>query len=621
MPLLTFRAVSLAYGMTPLLDNVSFGIDKNERIALIGRNGAGKSSLLRVLSQENKADSGEIVFSDGVRIASLPQEVPQDLKGSVLDVVLTGAGQVAELLQSYHHCDPQSAEFARLHEQIDAMNAWDIDRRAQREISRLELNPDADFAALSGGLKRRALLARALLMSPDVLLLDEPTNHLDIRSIEWLESFLKTFTGAILFVTHDRAFLRSLATRIFELDRGTLRDFPGDLDNYERRKQEILHAESKQNADFDKKLAQEEVWVRQGIKARRTRNEGRVRALEQLRRERAARREQQGKVNFTLQTADRSGKIVIECEHLRFDYGDKTIVRDFSTVIERGDKIAILGDNGVGKTTLLRLLLQQLTPTSGIVKVGTKLEIAYFDQLRNALNDEQTVIDNVGEGAEFIEVNGERRHILSWLQDFLFSPQRARTPVSALSGGERNRLLLAKLFTKPCNLLVLDEPTNDLDVETLELLEELLLQFPGTVLLISHDRAFVDNVATSVIAFEGKGNVREYIGGYQDWLRQRSAPDLSSSDKVVDAKPEKTAPVRTDKPKKLSYNEQRELEQLPAKIEQLENQMQELQTQLNDPQLYRSDANKASALSQQLQQCETTLSQAYARWETLEAMR
>ncbi len=621
MALLTFRNVSLAYGMTPLLDNVSFGIDKGERIALIGRNGAGKSSLMRVLNHEVKADGGDVIYNTGVRVASLPQEVPQQLSGSVLDIVLGGGGVVAELLHRYHHCDPQSALFNHLHEQIDAQKGWDLESRALREISRLELTPDADFAALSGGLKRRALLARALLLSPDILLLDEPTNHLDIRSIEWLESFLKNFSGAILFVTHDRAFLRSLATRIWELDRGTLRDFPCDMDNFERRKQEILHAEAKQNADFDKKLAQEEVWVRQGIKARRTRNEGRVRALEQLRRERAARREQLGKVSFTVQTAERSGKVVIECQHLGFSFGDKCIVRDFSTVIERGDKIAILGDNGVGKTTLLRLLLQQLAPTQGQVNIGTKLEIAYFDQLRNALDENGSVVDNIAEGADFIDVNGERRHVLSWLQDFLFSPQRARTPVSALSGGERNRLLLAKLFTKPCNLLVLDEPTNDLDVETLELLEELLLQFTGTVLLISHDREFVDKVATSVIAFEGNGNVEEYVGGYQDWLRQRTTTSSTKPEKSADIKHEKPAMPRAEKPKKMSYNDQRELDSLPAKIEQFEQQINALQSQLNDPELYRGDNQKATQLNQQLQQCETELSKAYERWEILEAQK
>lgn len=635
MPLLTLRDLSLAYGHVPLLDKVNASVEKGDRIALIGRNGEGKSTLLRVLTGSQKPDDGECKLQDGVRLASLAQEVPQELQGSVLDVVLTGAGDLAELLVRYHHTDPMSAEFSRLHERIDAGNGWALETNARRLIARLELDAERDFAALSGGLKRRVLLARALLTEPDILLLDEPTNHLDVRSIEWLEQFLRDWNGTLIFITHDRSFLQALATRIWELDRGTLRDFPGDFGNYLRRKQEILHAEEKANAEFDKKLAAEEVWIRQGIKARRTRNEGRVRALKALRVERAERRERKGNVSLAIQQADKSGKIVIETENLSYAYASAdggwpvNIVSNLNLLIERGDKIAILGDNGVGKTTLLRLLLGQLEPTSGSVHIGTKLEIAYFDQLRNALDEEKTVIDNVADGADFLEINGERRHVLGYLQDFLFPPARSRSPVKALSGGERNRLLLAKLFTKPCNMLVLDEPTNDLDVETLELLEELLIDYKGTLLIISHDREFVDNVATSVLAFEGDGVVREYVGGYQDWLRQRpvrkeSGKDDSKAGKGNKADTSKTAAVSaTSKPetgkKKLSYKDQRELDLLPGKIEQLEAEQQTLQLQLADPAMYRERAAEAAALSSRLATLDAELQQAYARWEALDA--
>ena len=632
MALLTLRDLSLAYGHVPLLDRVNGSVDKGDRIALIGRNGEGKSTLFRVLAGSQLADSGELQKQVGINIASMAQEVPQELQGSVLDVVLTGAGELAEMLVRYHHCDPLSAEFSRLHERIDAGNGWALESNARRLIARLELDPERDFAALSGGLKRRVLLARALLTEPDILLLDEPTNHLDVRSIEWLEQFLRDWNGTLIFITHDRSFLQALATRIWELDRGTLRDFPGDFQNYLRRKQEILHAEERGNAEFDKKLAAEEVWIRQGIKARRTRNEGRVRALKALREERAQRRERKGNVALTIQSAEKSGKIVIETENLTYAYASadgswpKTIVKDLNLLVERSDKIAILGDNGVGKTTLLRLLLGQLEPTAGSVRIGTKLEVAYFDQLRNALDEEKTVLDNVGEGADFLDINGERRHVLSYLQDFLFPPARSRSPVKALSGGERNRLLLAKLFTKPCNVLVLDEPTNDLDVETLELLEELLIDYKGTLLLISHDREFVDNVATSVIAFEDDGVVREYVGGYQDWLRQRpTRRDESRKDSgkptLSDNKSEANKPAVKAEPakKKLSYKDQRELDLLPAKIEQLEAEQAALQQQLADPGIYRERASEAAALTSKLAALDAELQQAYARWEMLDA--
>ncbi|NQD35862.1 ATP-binding cassette domain-containing protein [Permianibacter sp. IMCC34836] len=640
MPLLTLRELSLAYGHVPLLDHVSTSVEKGDRIALIGRNGEGKSTLLRVLTGAQKPDGGDYKLQGGIKLASMAQEVPQELQGSVLDVVLTGAGNMAELLVQYHHLDPMSDAFSRLHEQIDAGNGWALESNARRLIERLELDPERDFAALSGGLKRRVLLARALLTEPDILLLDEPTNHLDVRSIEWLEGFLRDWNGTLIFITHDRSFLQALANRIWELDRGILRDFPGDFPNYLRRKQEILHAEEKANADFDKKLAAEEVWIRQGIKARRTRNEGRVRALKALREERAQRRERKGNVSLAIQGAEKSGKVVIEAKDLSYAYtaGSGTdvaswptaIVRNLNLTIERGDKIAILGDNGVGKTTLLRLLLGQLPPSSGEVRAGTKLEVAYFDQLRNALDEEKTVVDNVADGADFLEINGERRHVLGYLQDFLFPPARSRSPVKALSGGERNRLLLAKLFTKPCNVLVLDEPTNDLDVETLELLEELLIDYKGTLLIISHDREFVDNVATSVLAFEGDGVIREYVGGYQDWLRQRpvqatrkeierkAAERKESERKAAANQPEAATKPAADK-KKLSYKDQRELDQLPALIEKLESEQQALQQQLADPAIYRERAAEAAALTSKLATLDTDLQKAYARWEALDA--
>ncbi len=643
MPLLTLRDLSLAYGHVPLLDRVNASVEKGDRIALIGRNGEGKSTLLRVLTGSQKADGGEFKLQGGVRLASMAQEVPHELDGSVLDVVLTGAGDMAELLVQYHHLDPMSDAFSRLHERIDAGNGWALESNARRLIERLELDPERDFAALSGGLKRRVLLARALLTEPDILLLDEPTNHLDVRSIEWLEGFLRDWNGTLIFITHDRSFLQSLANRIWELDRGILRDFPGDFGNYLRRKQEILHAEEKANADFDKKLAAEEVWIRQGIKARRTRNEGRVRALKALREERAQRRERKGNVSLAIQGAEKTGKVVIEAKDLSYAYVPSTgagadagqwptaIVRNLNLTIERGDKIAILGDNGVGKTTLLRLLLGQLQPSSGEVRAGTKLEVAYFDQLRNALDEEKTVVDNVADGADFLEINGERRHVLGYLQDFLFPPARSRSPVKALSGGERNRLLLAKLFTKPCNVLVLDEPTNDLDVETLELLEELLIDYKGTLLIISHDREFVDNVATSVLAFEGDGVIREYVGGYRDWLRQRpsqatrkeiekkeaerkEAASREAKAVTANAANQKSEPAK----KKLSYKDQRELDLLPAKIEKLEADQAALQQQLADPAIYRDRAADAAALTSKLAALDAELQQAYVRWQALD---
>ncbi|QGX39668.1 ATP-binding cassette domain-containing protein [Permianibacter aggregans] len=623
MPLLHLRDVSLAYGMTPLLDRVQFSLEKGEKVAVIGRNGEGKSSLLRLLLGDIKPDSGELIIQSGVRLAAMAQEVPIDMQGSVRDVVLSGAGELAVWLRELHHTDPQTARYHQLQEQIERANGWQLEHRAEREMSRLALKPEADFASLSGGSKRRVLLARALINQPDVLLLDEPTNHLDVQTILDIENYLKQWQGALIFITHDRQFLRSLASKIVELDRGTLREFPGDYDNYLRRKEEILHAEEKANAEFDKKLAIEEVWVRQGIKARRTRNEGRVRALKALRVERSQRRERKGNASLLLQQAERSGKTVIEAKDISYRWSpDPTqpdLIKPFSLLIERGDKLAILGDNGVGKTTLLRILLKQLEPTTGNVEHGTKLEIAYFDQLRNRLDEEKSVLDNVADGADFIDVNGEHKHVLSYLQDFLFAPARARTPVRALSGGERNRLLLAKLFTKPCNLLVLDEPTNDLDVETLELLEALLVDYAGTLLLISHDREFIDNIATSVLAFEGNGVVNEYVGGYSDWLRQRPEPVVVIPLKKETKSETKTPPPPAMQKKKLSYKDQRELDQLPEKIERLESAMAERQQQLADPDFYKQATDQVAKATDDLARLEQELASAYQRWEELDA--
>jgi ATP-binding cassette subfamily F protein uup len=518
-------------------------------------------------------------------------------------------------------------ELGTVQARIEAGDGWQIEQRVEQVISRLDLPEDAEFSALSGGMKRRVLLAQALVAAPDLLLLDEPTNHLDIESIAWLEEFLKNFGGSVVFVTHDREFLRNLATRIVEIDRGQVTSWPGDYDNFLRRREERLHAEAQANALFDKKLAQEEVWIRQGIKARRTRNEGRVTALKALRRERAERREQSGNVKLAAAGAEKSGRKVFEAKHVDFAFGDRVLVRDFSTVIQRGDKIGLIGPNGSGKTTLLKLLLGDLQPTAGTVQVGTNLEIAFFDQLRGALREDWNALDNVSEGREFIEINGSRKHVMGYLQDFLFSPDRALAPITKLSGGERNRLLLAKLFAKPSNLLVMDEPTNDLDVETLELLEELLIDYPGTLILVSHDRAFLDNVVTSSLVMEGNGRVGEYVGGYTDWLRQRpiaqriaaaaaGAPRLTPQ---VAPKPAAPPPVAAEPVKrKLSYKEQRELEQLPGRIESLDAEVATLTAQIQDPAFYRKGPEAVTAANARLAALQAELEQAYARWQALE---
>ncbi len=629
MPIITLREIQLSYGDKPLLDHVDLNIEPGERICLIGRNGAGKSTLMKVLLGEVTADDGERVVAKGVRLARLIQEVPADTRGSVFDVVADGIGHLGEMIKQYHQLSHQLAEsgdeglldrLSQAQQALEAADGWQLEQRVETVISRLGLDPELQFDQLSGGLKRRVLLAQALVVEPDLLLLDEPTNHLDIEAIQWMEEFLLGYSGAILFVTHDRAFLRRLATRILELDRGELTDWPGDYANFLRRKEERLSAEALANERFDKKLAQEEVWIRQGIKARRTRNEGRVRALKAMRESRRQRREQTGKVKMELASGERSGKLVVEVEGISYAWDGEPVIRDFTTTILRGDRVGIIGPNGSGKTTLLNLLLGKLQPDRGRVKLGTQLQVAYFDQLRSQLDEERSVQDNVAGGSDKVEIGGKSKHIIGYLQDFLFTPERARSPVKALSGGERNRLLLAKLFTKPSNLLVMDEPTNDLDVETLDLLEELLLDYQGTLLLVSHDRAFVNNVATSSLVFEGHGELNEYVGGYDDWLRQR--PSCAADTPAKKALPKvEERPKATAQKVKLSYKEKRELEQLPDRIAELEAEQEALQAQMSDPGFYQQpDKTAITRATERMEQLGMELEQAYERWETLAEM-
>lgn len=632
MAYITLRDVQLAFGGPALLDGANFNLERGERVCLIGRNGEGKSTLLKLIEGSLLPDSGEVSIQNGLTVSMLAQDVPMD-SGKVADIVADGAGEAAEVLRAYHEAtdacmlgDMEACDrMGNLQHKLDQLDGWALENKVNALLSKMGLDPNADLADLSGGRKRRVLLARALLTQPDVLLLDEPTNHLDVESIEWLEKFLLDQNNlTLLFISHDRSFVDSIATRIVELDRGILRGYEGNYSRYLELKAQQMEAEEKQNALFDKKLAEEEAWIRQGIKARRTRNEGRVRALKALREESKARRSQQGKVSMATQEANRSGKLVFDIEHLSVSYDGKPLIKDFSTLVMRGDRIGLVGDNGVGKTTLIKAILGEIEH-GGSVKTGTQLEVAYFDQLRNALDLEKTVMANVSEGSDFVDVNGNRRHIYSYLQDFLFSPERARTPVKALSGGERNRILLAKLLLKPSNLIVMDEPTNDLDMVTLELLEEMLSEYKGTLLLISHDRAFMDNVVTSTWVFDGKGNIAEYIGGYQDYLQQR--PD----DKVVDqksdvkkaqakAEAEKAAAQSNVKKVKLSYKDQRELEQLPAEIEKLEVEQAELSDKLADGSWFVSNADAATKASQRLAEIEEVLLEKLERWDELEQM-
>ena len=621
MPLLTLRDIQLSYGQQPLLDHVNLSIDTGERLCLIGRNGAGKSTLMKVIAEEIQADDGQIEKTQGLSVARLEQEVPDDQEHSVHFMVAEGLGEQGALLSEHaelvHHLgdgdDKVLARFEELSSEIEARGAWQLSQRVDTVLSKLNLDGDMPFAGLSGGMKRRVLLARALVQDPDILLLDEPTNHLDMESIQWLEEFLKNVGTTLVFISHDRAFIRSLATRIIELDRGKLTSWPGSYEKYLSGKQAALDAEERANAEFDKKLSQEEKWIRQGIKARRTRNEGRVRALKTMRDEFSQRRSRTGTASLTIQSSDNSGKIVVEADSISYAVGGKQIVRDFSVALMRGDRVGILGPNGCGKSTLIRLLLDRLTPDSGTVKQGTQLQVAYFDQLRDTLDEEKSVIDNVAEGSDVINLNGQSKHVIGYLQDFLFDPARVRQPVKSLSGGERNRLLLAKLFTRPFNLLVLDEPTNDLDAETLELLEEQLINYQGTLLLVSHDREFIDNVVTSTLVFE-HGGLNNYVGGYQDWLRQRPEPTREKAVKQVTA--DKPAAPR----KKRSYKDQRELEQLPARIEQLETDLDAVQTRMSDPDFYKGDAAQISAAQTQQSELEQQLAEAFARWDELDQL-
>lgn len=627
MPLIKFDQVSVTLGVRALLDRVDFQIDAGERVALVGINGTGKSTFMRVVSSEQAVDGGSVWCDRGIRIAQLDQMLPAADDRHVRDVVMSGLAEVVELRERYEalasNTDAQSLkELEKLQHRLEALDGWSLENRVDKVIERLQLPADKTMAELSGGWRRRAALGAALVQEPDLLLLDEPTNHLDIDTIEWLEQQMLAFRGAILFVSHDRELVEHLATRIIELDRGNLTSFPGNFSRYLEQKEALLAEEERHNAEFDKKLAQEERWIRQGIKARRTRNEGRVRALQAMRRERSQRRERQGSANFSMEQSARSGKLVAELEHVTQHYDSRMIIDDFSFTLMRGDRVGLIGPNGAGKSTLLKIMLGELTPDAGKVKLGTKLDVAYFDQLRGQLDPDKSIIDNVSGGRESITVNGQTRHIISYLQDFLFSPDRARTQVKALSGGETNRVLLARLFSQPANLMVLDEPTNDLDVETLELLEEILMNYQGTLLLVSHDRRFLDNVVTSTLAFEGEGKVREYVGGYHDWLRQRPAP-VEASAKAAEPEEAKAKPAAkpSSKPKKLSYKLQRELDSLPEEMEKAEEALAALQEETSQPEFYNQSADVVAEKLNALAELEAKAETLMERWVELEQMQ
>jgi len=631
MSLLTLDDVSLAYGHLPLLSHVDFRIDKGERVCLVGRNGTGKSTLFRVLSEQAHPDDGEVWKQDTLRISYLEQEVPEDRKVSVYDIVAEGLGETGQLLTRYHHAALETDEAAldRLHDlqqQIEAANAWNVSQKIDSVISKLRLPADRLMSDCSGGIRRRVMLARALVSEPDLLLLDEPTNHMDIAAILWLEQFLLAFNGALIFITHDRTFLQHLATRIIELDRGRLTSFPGDYNHYLRKKEEMLDAEQRANAKFDKKLAEEEAWIRKGIKARRTRNEGRVKALEQMRQARAQRIDMQGKASMDMQSGEKSGKLVADLNHVSFAYGEHKIIDDFTTRILRGDRVGILGPNGSGKSTLLKLILGELKPQKGRITLGTRMEIAYFDQYRALLDVNKSVRENIGGSGDYVTFKGKQRHVIGYLKQFLFPPERIDSPVKTLSGGERNRLMLARMFTQPANMLVMDEPTNDLDVDTLEMLEDMLSEFDGTLLLVSHDRTFLDNIVTSTIAFEADGKVREYVGGYEDWLRQRREEgDAGSGVKAPRAMPPEEKELPKPKPaegrkRKLSYNEQRELEGLPGRIEKLEQDLEQLELQVSEPEFYKQDKDSIADTMAAMESLREQLAEAYHRWELLDSV-
>ncbi|MBX9810692.1 MAG: ATP-binding cassette domain-containing protein [Burkholderiales bacterium] len=630
MPLVTLDQACLAFGHAPLLDHADLTLDAGERVALIGRNGSGKTSLLKVIAGRQQLDDGHVRLGSGLRIALVEQEPELDPRHTVFEAVAQGVGEAFGLLLEYHALShelagaPAAAGLERLQQlqhDLEHADGWRLNSRIEAVIARLGLREDAVVGRLSGGVRKRVALAQALVAEPGMLLLDEPTNHLDIAAIEWLEELLKGFSGGVLFVTHDRRFLDNVATRTVELDRGRLASFDGGFAEYQRRKEEMLHAEAVSNARFDKLLAQEEVWIRKGIEARRTRNEGRVRQLERLRRERAARRDRVGQVSFTVDQGDRSGQMVVELHGVGKRFDGRAVIQAFSTRILRGDKVGLLGPNGCGKTTLLRIILGELEPDAGKVRHGTKLAVAYFDQLREQLDDNATLVECISPGSEFVEIGGERKHVIGYLGDFLFPPERARARVSSLSGGERNRLLLARLFSRPANVLVLDEPTNDLDMETLELLESLLRDFTGTLFVVSHDRTFLDNVVTQVIAFEGGGVLREYAGGYSDWRRvvrgqsEQNAIAAKLQAKAGELRRETGAQPRT----KLSYKEVRELEALPQKIAALEQEQKKITDELAAPALYRDQPERVKTLQQRYAAVEDELMQSLARWEVLEA--
>ncbi len=629
MALLSLQNITLSFGGPPVFDGIGLQIEAGDRLCLMGRNGTGKSTLLRLMAGELPPEGGQIQRQQGLTVASVWQDVPTELAGTVFDIVAAGMGEASRLLSAYHNLahrlareqsEELLAELEELQHKLEESGGWTLHRSVEQILPHLELDADAEFATLSGGTKRRVLLARALISDPDILLLDEPTNHLDIATILWLEEFLLRSVTTLVFVTHDRAFARRIANRTAELDRGRLYAFTCGYDQFVERREALLEAEITRQALFDKKLAQEEAWIRQGIKARRTRNEGRVRALKKLREEYRQRQERQGTAKLQLQEAARSGALVAEVENVSFSYDGRPLVREFSTTVMRGDKIGIIGPNGSGKTTLLRLLLGELEPTAGTVKLGTRREVLYFDQMRSQLDLNATVQENVGEGNDTVTVGGRQRHVIGYLQDFLFSPERARTPVHILSGGERNRLLLAKLFTRPANVLVMDEPTNDLDAETLELLEDLLAEYTGTLLLVSHDREFLNNVVTSTLALEGDGKVTESVGGYDDWLRQAEAARSAAEAPKQKSVPEKPRPEK-EKPRKLSFKEERELEALPEKIAELEAAQAALHLRLGDPEFYKSAGSEVAAVNDRLAALEAELEEVYARWEELESVK
>jgi len=637
MPYITLDNASLAYGHHALLDHASFQLDAGERVGLIGRNGAGKSSLLKVIAGTSKLDDGTVWRDPGARVVYVPQEPELDAAHTVFEAVAEGLGSLQQTIVDYHQVthdmgmpdadiDALMIRMQALQHDLDAHNGWAAQSRVEAVLSRLNLNADALISTLSGGWRKRVALGRALVAEPEVLLLDEPTNHLDLSAIEWLEDLLLGFNGSVLFITHDRRFLDRLATRITELDRGKLTDFTGNFTQYQAKKEELLAVEETHAAKFDKFLAQEEVWIRQGIKARRTRNEGRVRRLEALRLERAARRERQGNVKLNVDAGERSGKLIAELENVSKSYGDKTLIKNFSARILRGDKIGLLGPNGIGKTTLLKLILGEIEADSGHIERGSKQSVAYFDQMREQLNEEATLADTISPGSDFVEIGNERKHVISYLEDFLFPPQRSRSPVKSLSGGERNRLLLARLFARPANILVLDEPTNDLDIDTLELLENLLQDFNGTLFLVSHDRAFLENTVTQVIAFEGNGKLTEFGGGYDDWQRytQKRMEDEKAINNAQQAKAKQTAASAsanetTSKPapSKLSFKEQKELEELPLAIEKLEAEQLKINEELVKPETY-TNAELIKTLQTRLDEISTEIEAKITRWDALE---